>query len=302
MPKMERVEGALQAFADPGFQLLLADAQKIAAATERPQDYDLLSELLIHRFQKDKNRDARAGIQLAVGIIDKISDEGLQALTVAHAVNNFAPLSGDIYQGLDILNTLFGKLLYSELPSNTDWFDHLDILDCVRVDSLHRLKTTQEYYPESLSGYVDVGIEKNSENHRAALDILRQHNLPINLLVDHPLNTNFQRIALANRGHINTFHLIQTFNVGDKTITLPIAITDEQKKSINAVYDLYSKDGNLRRNNIDIFMSEWDRRAHLKALKVWWDAIPFAFKITSVGKVLAHANAQRCDNTLPPLN
>jgi hypothetical protein len=49
MPKMEKVDGALEAFADPSFQLLLVEAQKTAAATERPADYDLLSELLLHR-------------------------------------------------------------------------------------------------------------------------------------------------------------------------------------------------------------------------------------------------------------
>ena len=35
MPKMTQVEGALEAFADPSFQLLLLEAQKTAAATER---------------------------------------------------------------------------------------------------------------------------------------------------------------------------------------------------------------------------------------------------------------------------
>lgn len=89
MPKMENVEGALEAFADPSFQLLLVDAQKTAASTERPADYDLLSELLIHRFKKGDNRIARAGISLAVEIIDKVSDEALLGLTVAHSVGSF---------------------------------------------------------------------------------------------------------------------------------------------------------------------------------------------------------------------
>ncbi|WP_216645038.1 LPO_1073/Vpar_1526 family protein [Halomonas sp. THAF5a] len=99
MPKMERVEGALEAFADPSFQLLLVEAQKTAAATERPADYDLLSELLIHRFQKGSNRNARAGISLAIDIVDKVSDEALLGLTVAHAVAQFIPISGDFSKG-----------------------------------------------------------------------------------------------------------------------------------------------------------------------------------------------------------
>ena len=55
LPKMEALDGALEAFADPSFQILLVEAQKTAASTERPADYALLSELLIHRFQKGES-------------------------------------------------------------------------------------------------------------------------------------------------------------------------------------------------------------------------------------------------------
>src|SRR5690606_36882980 len=133
MPKITQVEGALEAFADPSFQLLLVEAQKAAASTERPVDYDLLSELLIHRFQQGENRIARAGISLAVEIVDKVSDDALLGLTVRHALDRFLPTSGDIYQGLDVLNDLFGKILYRDLPVGQDWLDHLDILDAVRL-------------------------------------------------------------------------------------------------------------------------------------------------------------------------
>lgn len=140
MPKMAQVEGALEAFADPSFQLLLVEAQKTAASTERPADYDLLSELLIHRFQKGENRITRAGISLAVEIVDKISDEALLGLTVTHAVKVFTPVSGDIHQGLDVLNDMFGKLFYSELPAGHAWIDHLDILNAVRLNQFGGLK------------------------------------------------------------------------------------------------------------------------------------------------------------------
>ena len=50
------------------------------------------------------------------------------------------------------------------------------------------------------------------------------------------------------------------------------------------------------------FAEEWDKRKSLRMLKKWWEEIPNSISITEVGKVLAHANAQRYDNTLPPLN
>ena len=169
LPKMEAVEGALEAFADPSFQLLLVEAQKTAASTERPADYDLLSELLIHRFLNGDNRVTRAGISRAVEIVDKISDDALLGLTVFHSVNYFFPASGIIQQGLNTLNDLFGKLFYSNLPVGSEWLDHLDILDAIRVSNFGGLKKIEQYYPEMLSGYIDIGIEKNSDDFNKAI-------------------------------------------------------------------------------------------------------------------------------------
>ncbi len=302
MPKMEEVEGALEAFADPSFQLLLVEAQKTAAATERPADYDLLSELLIHRFQKGGNRISRAGISRAVEIVDKISDDSLLGLTVSHAVSTFFPVSGDIYQGLDVLNDLFGKLFYGTLPVGNGWLDHLDILDAARLSSFGNLKTVQQYYPERLAGYIDVGIEKESENFNKAVEILNNSNLPQNLLTNHPFSENFVRINVPNKQQISSLNLQHQVTHNGNTMLIPVPLTEEQVNAINSVYDLYKQDGTMKNENIKKFMEEWDKRPHLKILREWWDNIGTSFQITSVGKVLAHSNAQRCDKKLPPLD
>jgi hypothetical protein len=301
LPKMEAVDGALEAFADPSFQLLLVEAQKAAASTERPVDYDLLSELLIHRFQKGENRFTRAGISRAVEIVDKISDEALLGLTVFHSASYFFPASGDIHQGLNVLNDLFGKLFYSKLPTGTEWLDHLDILDAVRISSFGSLKKIDQYYPEMLSGYVDVGIEKGSESYKKAHEILTRAQLPLNILVDHALNSNFSRIILPSKNKINSLTLQRQMTIGGQKLVVPIALTEDQKKDINSIYDLYKQDGGIKQQNIKILMEEWDKRPNLKTLKEWWDNIGTSIQLTSVGKVLAHSNAQRCDKTLPPL-
>lgn len=302
MPKMEQVDGALEAFADPSFQLLVIEAQKTAASTERPADYDLLSELLVHRFQKGENRIARAGISLAVGIVDKVADDALLGLTVAHAVNSFFPVTGNINQGLDVLNDLFGKILYGELPVGQEWLDHLDILSAVRLNSFGSLKKIQQYYPEILSGYTDVGIEKNSDSYTKAIEILNSNQLPLDLLTDHSFNAGFQRLIVSNRRQIESITLHQRVLHEGQLVLVPVELTKEQIKAINSVYDLYSQDGTLKQKNIESFMAEWDKRQSLKVLKEWWDNIPTILTITSAGKVLAHSNAQRCDNKLPPLN
>ncbi|MFA6310511.1 MAG: LPO_1073/Vpar_1526 family protein [Sterolibacterium sp.] len=302
MPKMAQVDGALEAFADPSFQLLLVEAQKTAASTERPADYDLLSELLIHRFQKGANRIARAGISLAVEIVDIVSDEALLGLTVSHAISSFIPVTGDIHQGLDVLNDLFGKIYYGDLPAGNDWLDHLDILDAVRLTPFGSLKKLEQYYPERLPGYVDVGIDKNSEDHDRAIKILQTYNLPISILVEHALNSKFLRVNVRNMNSIDEISLLHQVIHGGGVINVPQNLSEEQKQAVKRIYELYSKDVIRKNDNVNSFMSEWDKRPNLRTLRQWWDNIPTSFTITSVGKVLAQSNAQRCDKNLPALD
>ena len=269
MPKMEQVEGALEAFADSGFQILLVEAQKTASSTERPADYDLLSELLIHRFEKGDNRNSRAGISLAVEIVDKVSDEALIGLTVSHAVTQFVPISGHIHQGLDTLDGLFGQIIYGELPAGQEWLDHLDILNATRLSSFGGMKKVRDYYSDMMSGYVDVGINKGSENFSKAIDVLDRNNLPRDLLIDHEFNNEFQRIPVANRGHIQELSLRQVVMEKGSQRLNTVALTREQIDAIDLIYGLYSQDNDLKKNNIDSLMVEWDKRSSLKLLREW---------------------------------
>lgn len=300
LPKMEAVEGALESFADPSFQLLLVEAQKTAASTERPVDYDLLSELLIHRFQKGENRVARAGIHRAVEIVDDISDDALLGLTVYHAVTYFVPTSGNIYEGLNVLNDLFSKIIYGNLPIGNDWLDHLDILDAIRIKSFSTLKKLQVLYTERLSGYIEVGIEKKSDNHNKANQLLIDAGLPQNILVEHELNSNYVRINTPNKEEMSSPNIQILTIINSQKITLPLS--ESQINTIKSIFDLYKQDESIKQQNIKIFMEEWDKRTNLKKLRDWWDNIPSSFQITSVGRVLAHSNAQRCDKNLPALN
>ncbi|MDR1006105.1 MAG: hypothetical protein LBL74_04500 [Bacteroidales bacterium] len=301
LPKMEAVEGALQSFSDPSFQLLLVEAQKTAAATEREKDYDLLSELLIHRFQKGENRKIRAGISHAIGIIDEISDDALLGLTVFHSVSYFLPVTGDILSGLFVLNALFEKVIYSQLPKGDDWLDHLDILDTIRINSVDKFKKIKQYYPELLDGYIATGIEKTSDDYKKATEILFNAGLQ-NILVEHTLNPDFVRINVPNKKQIDSLLFQGMVNNGGLLVPVGIQFTNEQKEAVKTVYDLYKKDSNIKNQNIEKFMIEWNKFPKLKELQEWWDNIPQGFNITMVGRVLAHANAQRCDKNLPPLN
>ena len=297
LPKMKVIDGALEAFADPSFQLLLVEAQKTAASTERPADYDLLSELLVHRFQKGTDRNTRAGITRAVKIVDEISDEALLGLTVFHAVSSFRPVTGVIQEGLDLLNSLFGKLFYVTLPTGNAWLDHLDILNTIRIGEFRRLKKMEEYYSEQFAGYMDVGIKKLSQEYYKAIELLNSNNLPLNILIEHELNTDYIRLCVLNKNDIDPTKLTHL-----SSNNIVISLTDIQKNAIRSIYDLYKQDPVIRQENVNKFMEEWNKRTNLKILREWWDNINVSIELTSVGKVLAHANAQRCDKRLPPLN
>ena len=308
-PKLVK-NSLLNGLKEPSVQMLLLDAQKTAASTERATDYSLLSELLIHRVKKGDDRNIRAGISRAVEIVDEITDEALLGLTVAHSVVSFMPALGEIGKGISILNDLFSKLLDDDifsLPKGYDWLDHLDILNTIRVSHLGNMKKLNQYYSEQLSGYVDVGIKKDSENYTKAHELLQQVDLPSTAtLVEHELRLGYVRLPLVNKDNIDSLSLTKNqviINSG-QVLTIPVnqELNRKQKDTLNEIYELYENNQQLKNENITKFIEIWDSYDSLKKVHDWWDNLPQSFTITAAGKVLAHVNAQRCDPSLPPLN
>lgn len=284
-------QNALAAFSDPSFQLLLIEAQKSAASSEREPDYALLSELMLYRFEKGSNRTVRAGISRAVEIVDQISDEALLGITVFHSVSYFIPTAGAMAQGLEVLNDLFGKVIYSILPTNTSWLDHLDILDAVKISSFGGTKLLEDYWYEQFDGYLKNGIEESSEKHNEAKEILSKVGLDQNWLARNTFNEKYIKLAVLNRDRITK--LSATTNSAFRPIT------DDEKSALERVYDLYD---NSKMSKED-FIIEIEKYPNLKKLREWWGSLKEqAIQITSVGRVLAHSNAQRIDRSLPPLN
>lgn len=296
IPKMNAINDGLKTFADPGFQLLLVDAQKAAAATERTIDYDLLSELLVHRIEKGNDRHVRTGIHRAIEIVEDISDEALLGLTVIHSISSFIPTSPDCIEALDILNDLYSRVIYAKLPEGTEWIDDLEILDAIRISPFGKFKTIKEHFSRMLNGIVTIGIKKESEEYYKAVTILRNNGLDLpNLLIENYLLPDYIRVNVTNFDAINALALIHS------SASISIPMSEQQKSAIRSVIELYSKDSQLQNNVEEKFLLEWNKRPYLSLLKDWVENIPNSFSITSVGKVLAHANAQRCDDRLPPL-
>lgn len=302
IPKIVK-EQLLETLSDPSVQILLKDAQKSAASSERIEDYSLLSELVIERMKKKADRNVRTGVTQAIKIVDEISDESLLGLTVSHCVATFTPLAFGISKGLETLDSMFSKLIYGKLPQGDIWIDQLDILNAIRINTFGHRKKIEEIYPVILSGYTDLGIKKGSWEYDKALQIIQEANLPLDIICDHELRDGFIRLNIVNLNQINKLSIKKNkvINIDGQQIMVPTQtlLNEQQREAINSVYDLYNKDIDLVKENTNIFMNMWNNYNSLKILREWWNSIPRAFEITCVGMVLAQANAQRCEPTLP---
>lgn len=293
MPRILSIENSLPMFADPAFQFQLKSAQKTAAATERQDDYDLLTELLICHIQKGRDRKNRVGISKAVEIVDEIDNDALCALTVAHAITCFRPITGSVIDGLKTFNDLFSKIIYEELPSGDRWLDHLDVLGAIRIMQLGGLKPLDTYYVEKLEGYSCVGIEKNSEIYKRAEKYLENIALNKSILVDNECLNGYVRLPIVE---IKDVSRLQVTNADGLRL-----INDAEKEVLENIWKLYNKDTQKLTEAHKNFMELWDSFEVLKKVHTWWDSIPYSFLLTQVGTVLAHTNAKRCDKSVPDL-
>ena len=291
LPKLSKIEGMLPAFGDPAYQFLLRKAQQTAAATEREDDYALLSELLAYHVQKGKDRKNRAAIFRTVEMIDQIDNDALCALTVAHAVIRYGPAVTNLQKALDMLDSLFSQLIYQELPDGIRWLEHLDILGAMRTNEAGKLRKLPDYYPQRLNGIVCIGIKNGSDDHKIAIDILKDAQISTDFLVSNECLEGYKRLNINNEDSIKTL----VFDIEGERIPL----SNAQIEAVTNVLALYCKDAKLQNLVKENFIQSWDSHETLYKLRIWWESIPWSFRITGVGEILAHINAKRCSPQLP---
>jgi len=111
------------------------------------------------------------------------------------------------------------------------------------------------------------------------------------------LNKDFIRLDILKQD-LNTLCIIENYGTPYSKST---PFSEGQRNAIEQIYQLYNQDPEQKQKNCEALMNEWDKRPSLQKLKTWWDNLNVGFTITSVGRVLAHSNIQRCDNTIPNL-
>ena len=293
MPQINQVEGLLPAFADPAFQVLLRKAQQKAAITERENDYDLLTELLVCHVQKGNDRKNRAGIVKAVDIIDTIDNDALCALTIAFVLDNFWSVTGNAKEGIEVLSQMYNALIYESLPSNLDWLDHLDILGVIRITPFSQMNKIEDIFTRRFDGCVSVGIKKGTEEYESALQIIQSIGLNKNILVDNIFLDDYVRLEIGNLDDINSLSIFN--NLGTRSIN------QREIEALRDVINLYEKNVDLQNKVKERFMNLIDEHEPLKTLQEWWNSISGAFSITGVGKIIAYINAKRCIPELPDI-
>lgn len=299
IPRIEKIEKDFYSFSEPSFQFLLQSAQKTAACTDREADYELLSELLVHRIEKGSERKTKASISKAIEIVDQVDDDALCGLTMAYAINQWIPVTGNISKGLQVLNDLFGSLCYRILPNGFDWVYDLDVLDAVRASSVGNFKKMEEFYPNAFEGYTCVGIQKESKNYQSAIELLNEGGLPIDLLVEHELLNGYVRLSVSDQASIKEMRL--PILIQNNVLTTR-KMNEKEINILNKIWNLYSNDATKKNSVKQVFMQKWDEYESLHKVHLWWNDLPHSFTITPIGKVLAHANAQRYNKRIPNIN
>ena len=302
--RMQKVENSFNAFSDPAFQFLLLEAQKTAAKTNRSVDYELLSELLINKTKTTNNSNIRVGISRAIEVVDDVSDDSLIALTVFIATL-YNPITGNMAEGLDIIDNLFEKALYRNLPNPTEneWLDNLDIVGAIRLSSIGTLNKFEKMYLEKLPGYCVVGIKKDSDTYKKVLDMLNIVDLPSSILCDNILDENYVRLQITKEDDIDKLEWKFSTNIGIPPLasTIHKPLTKEQKETLHKIYSMYDNKSELINSFKEKFYKEMEKRESLNLIQEWWNKIPRAFDVTAIGKALAYANLKRLSPNIPEM-
>ena len=302
LPRLQSIEQTFESFSDPSFQILIRKAQITAASSDREGDYKILTELLVHRINNKKNIKKKASISKAIEIIDQIDNDSLAALTMVHAIDCFFPVTGNISEGIQVLSDLYEKIGYSDLPTDNLWIDNLSILGCISVATFFKPNNLEDQFCNSLDGYTCVGIKKGDSKYAEACTLLATHDINGNILVDHELNDGYVRLNIVQRQQINNLIYSKTIIVDGLPKIEQTKITQNQKNCLENIFGLYSKDNVLAKKVNEEFIKLLRSHKAIESIIDWKNKIGTAFNLTSVGKVIAHANAKKIDPTLPDLD
>lgn len=299
VPRLGEEENGFESFTDPGFQFLLIEAQKAAASSDREADYDVLAELLANRVKVGTDRRLYLGINKAVSVLPFVSDEQLAGMTIQFCIAKLSSKSNSINEGLAALDDCYGRIVGDVvLPDGTNWLDSLEAGGLVKNLGLplKTFKKSREIFIDMFSAYTQTGIKKDSEKYKEAVDLLVGAGVPVSALVEHELNNDYVRLIAIDEENIDTLQLSRQLENGT---TISIPFNDGQKDVLKRIMALYEGEVNLKEDFKNRFIAKMREFHNLMKVMDWWDANTTFFELTIVGKILANANANKCDARIP---
>jgi hypothetical protein len=130
--------------------------------------------------------------------------------------------------------------------------------------------------------------------------MLNDCGLSTNFLISNTLLDDYALIPVVEEKDIDSFMQTRIIVPEGKMDFCPFS--DEQKQVLHQIFSMYDKSPDLLNKVKNAFVEKLDSYDAIKKVRMWWNSIPYAVAVTAVGRVLAHANAKRCDPSLPDLN
>jgi len=297
----------LSAFAEPSFQRELVKAQTFSATSDRKSDFEILSELLLARMNRQLKRKTKTGISRAMEVVTELDDDELLGITIVFLVLalSITPQFGsDIQAGLDKFEQIFAQFPLDELPSTTSWFENLNMLDAVIINPFGGFSKFTDVFENKLNGYVCVGIRRDSPEFEKANELLQKASLSELLLTSNEFLQGYYRLPIVAKADIKSLSLQKEIfdPKSGQTIQVITPITDHMLQTLSEIFALYSKDKKLLSEVKRNFEAKLSKYPSLCRVQKWFDAIPTSFRITKVGRALAYVNGKRYVPDLPELS
>lgn len=293
--RLTKLETKFDCFKDPSFNWAYRQAQFQSAMTDNENTYQMLCELLIHRGRKMDDKLNQTSVNGAIDIVNQLSDASLSALTIMTCLtigikpaNLIMPISGC----LQTLDNLYSSIITCDLPNDNHWLDQLDILKAIRIRRFSKFHKFEDILSNQFKECVCAGINKDSENYDKALEI--QKKLNSDLLIKNELLENYYVLPFIEESAIDSLHI-----KNGETIT---PISESEKIEWHKIYNLYEKNSKLDEKVKSNFVDLLNSYKNLNLIRVWWNNLKESFELTSIGKVLGHANAQKSYKGFPPLD
>ena len=296
IPMLEQTAGALENFKDPAFQLQLRRAQMSAAVSDADADLDMLSQLMIKHTQVKEDRIKIVGVKKAIEIVSEIDNKALFALTVLYVLLHLHPTLPRASNGLEELERLYSKILYTTLPEGNEWISHLDILGTIMIyqysDKIRLENICESLYP----GYSAAGIKKGSDRYLQASTLLSSIHFGESFLIDNPIMDGYCILPVVSKERIKYLTVVA---VDQKTKMIKSrTVNDDEINMLLKIWDLYEtgESADVAKRN---FIRMWDSYPNLHKVHDWLQNIPVRIDLNIVGMILAQTSIKRYDPTIP---